>query len=112
MIRRTVIPTDLLLCTSLLLVAGTQAQSTLYPTKAIKLLVPFAAGGSAEIVARAIADPIGKAFGTTVVAENRGGGGGTIGSAERHGHAGRLFTWRRDGVDHRDQSCDQLEDLI
>ena len=53
-----------------------------YPNKPIELSVPFAAGGTTDIVARVIADPLGKALGQSVVVLNKAGGGGTVGAAE------------------------------
>jgi tripartite-type tricarboxylate transporter receptor subunit TctC len=57
-----------------------------YPERPIHLIVPFAAGGNADIVGRITGDLISKALGQAVVVENRGGGGGSIG-AEFVAHA-------------------------
>lgn len=61
---------------------GAPAHSQAFPDKPISLIVPFAAGGPTDVVARMIAIPMGKSLGQTVLVENAVGAGGTIASAK------------------------------
>ncbi len=54
---------------------------TAFPTKPITLIVPAASGGPTDTVARLIAESMGRTLGQTVVVENLGGAGGTLGMA-------------------------------
>jgi tripartite-type tricarboxylate transporter receptor subunit TctC len=64
----------------LALTPGAWAQS--WPSRPIRLVVPFPAGGATDLLARAIAQGVGNAFGHAIVVDNRPGAGGTLGSAE------------------------------
>jgi tripartite-type tricarboxylate transporter receptor subunit TctC len=68
-------------CAVLLAVAPTPAAAQTYPTRPITVVVPFPAGGPSDVVARIVAEHMGKVLGQTMVIENVGGAGGTIGSA-------------------------------
>ena len=59
----------------------TQAQAQTYPTRAINLIVPAAAGGPTDAVARLIAEAMSRTLGQQILVENVGGAGGTIGMA-------------------------------
>ena len=74
------VPAALALTCLASLSVGAMAQS--YPNKVIKLQVPFAPGGTTDIVGRVIAEPLGKALGQTVIVENKAGGGGVVGATE------------------------------
>jgi len=56
------------------------ATPALAQTRSIRLIVPFAAGGSADQTARMLAEPVGVAVGQTIMVENRPGGGATLGA--------------------------------
>jgi len=64
---------------SLGLLSSTMAQTTPYPNKSITMIVPFPPGGLADIVARPVAEAMGRELGQTVIIENKGGAGGGIG---------------------------------
>ncbi|NYT60604.1 tripartite tricarboxylate transporter substrate binding protein [Alcaligenaceae bacterium] len=63
-----------------LLLTGPVLAKADYPTRPVKIVVPFAAGGSTDQIARALADDLGRLWGQPVVVENRGGASGMIGS--------------------------------
>ena len=53
-----------------------------YPNKPVRLVVPFAPGGTTDIVARVVSEKIGLALGQTMIVENKAGGGGSVGATE------------------------------
>ncbi len=53
-----------------------------YPAKPVKLQVPFAPGGTTDIVARVMSEPLGRILGQSVIIENKAGGGGVVGALE------------------------------
>lgn len=72
--RRTV-----LAATAALAVSATVALAQAYPTKPISLIVPFAAGGPTDVIARIVGEHMAKTLGQTIVVENVAGAGGTTG---------------------------------
>lgn len=64
---------------SALMVGAVHAQS--WPTKPIKFIVPYPPGGGTDVIARIVQEPLAKELGQQVIIDNRGGAGGSIGSA-------------------------------
>jgi len=69
-----------LVAAAVMAVAALPAQAQSYPSRAIKLVIPFPAGGATDIVGRTIAQKLSVALGQNVIVENRPGAGGTIGA--------------------------------
>src|ERR1041384_8790621 len=63
----------------LLALASNLAYAQAYPAKPVRLIIPFPPGGSNDLVGRAVAVQLGERLGQSILVDNRGGGGGTIG---------------------------------
>ncbi len=77
--RRDSIATLAALCATLAL-PGLAAAQTAWPTKPVRIVVPFAPGGTTDILARVLAPELSKVFGQSFVVDNKAGAGGNIGA--------------------------------
>jgi tripartite-type tricarboxylate transporter receptor subunit TctC len=66
----------------LLALAAAPASAQGYPNKVIRLTVPFAPGGTTDIIGRVISDPLARQLGQSVIVENKAGGGGVVGALD------------------------------
>lgn len=75
-------PFNLLLLSAAIVAGAPALAQSDYPSKPVRIVVPFAAGGTTDITARVIADELTKAMKQSFVVDNKGGAGGNIGAAE------------------------------
>lgn len=80
--RRLLMAACLSACAGILVPAGAQAQTQTWPTKPIRFVVPFAPGGTSEVVARSVAAELTKQLGQSVYVENKPGGAGVTAMQE------------------------------
>ncbi|HTD89463.1 MAG TPA: tripartite tricarboxylate transporter substrate-binding protein, partial [Burkholderiales bacterium] len=90
LVTATIFPAHGVACVLALMCAGSAAAQTTqavmasdthYPSKSIRMVIPYAAGGGPDVVARIIADKVTPGWNQNFVFDNRGGGGGVIGAA-------------------------------
>jgi tripartite-type tricarboxylate transporter receptor subunit TctC len=85
-------------CTTVLLALPAAAQATDYPTKPVKIISPFPAGGTSDIMARLIAEALSKELGQQFIVDNVGGAGGTIGTLRGAKSTADGYTLMQTGV--------------
>jgi len=80
--RRTFLAACALALGSLTIASAVLAQDDAWPSRPVKIIVPFPAGGTSDLMGRMIADQLSKALRQPFIVENKGGAGGTIGSEQ------------------------------
>jgi tripartite-type tricarboxylate transporter receptor subunit TctC len=95
MIRRTLLGAA---AATLATLAGPSLAQETWPSKPVKIICPFPAGGTSDIMARLIADALGKEFGQQFIVDNIGGAGGTIGTLRAAKMAPDGYTLVQTGV--------------
>jgi tripartite-type tricarboxylate transporter receptor subunit TctC len=83
---------SVIIAAALAAMAALPAAAQTYPTKPITMIVPFAAGGPTDIVARIVAEPMSRTLGQQIVIENVAGAGGTTGITRGAGAAADGYT--------------------
>ena len=59
-----------------------QAQAPAYPSRAIQMVIPYPAGGTTDVMARSLQEPLQKALGQTIIVDNKAGAAGVLGARE------------------------------
>lgn len=108
-----------LLAASLLLAPGLASAQDDYPNKVVKIIVPYGAGGSTDVLTRIVAQRLGDRLGKTVIVENRAGANGIIGAdaAAKSAADGYTFLAASNGqvvnvVLKKDMPYDLMRDLV
>lgn len=71
-----------LIIASVLTCAAVTATAQGYPERPVRIIVPYTPGGSTDLIARIVAEPLGRVLGKAVVVDNKGGAGGMLGTQE------------------------------
>ena len=100
-VRAVIGRTSLTIMTLLVMCVAAQTQADDYPARPIRLIVPFAAGGPNDIIARIMATELGKSLGQNIITENRPGASGNIAAelAARDARDGYTLFWAQ-GATH------------
>ena len=93
MMHRRLFPTTVLACAALLAGSAFAQGAAPWPSKPVKIVVPYGAGSSPDVIARIVGEKLGPRLGQPVVVENRAGGGGNNGTGAVAKSAGDGYTF-------------------